>query len=387
MIIVFFITFVVILILVRLYIVYQEQIKFFLSGLDKGFKVSEIYLLFSLARQTDLTEPSALFYSEASLNKAIAKFVNECRADGSSNEPKNQKFISKLYEYRTKLDIEKENKKVLDSTRYLDKGQRLRIILKGRGVYTSEIVNNGTEMVIKLPVKKGKLIFDGKEWVGKSVSVYLWRKGDAGYVFDTTVTNSGVFNGQNVIYLAQTSSLERAQKRKSIRSQCQIYAQLYFLDPDAIDFDYVEVEKGFKCLLEDISEDGALIRIGGMGKPNVQIKIQFEINGTVIVMFGIIRSVEYNQQSNQSRLHFECLHMAKDMRNEVLSYVYTILPEDKKEVLEAISQTEEDQIEDEKKKEGPQVTNEENGVFHNEEHVPIEESVVLPEESSPDFDV
>ncbi len=383
MFIVFLVTILIVLALVRLYVVFRDQIRFFLTGVDKGFKLNEILLLFKLAKDTELEEPSALYFSENSLNKAISKIVNECRNQGTENLPKNQKFISKLYDYRTKLDIGKENRKNLDSTKYLDNGQRLRIILKGKGVYTSEIVNNGTEMVIKLPVKKGKIMFDGKEWVGKDVSVYLWRKGDAGYVFDTKVTNCGIFNGQSVIYLSQTRELERAQKRKSIRSQCQIYAQLYFLDPDAIDFDFIEVENGFKCLLEDISEDGAMIRIGGMGKPNIQIKIQFEINGRLIVMFGIIRSVEYNQKANQSRLHFECLHLAKDMRNEILSYVYTILPEEKKEVLEAISQTEEDQIEDEGEPEEAEIAQpvtkpEENG-FENEDS-----SELLGTESVPD---
>lgn len=343
---VFLTTIVLLLIIVRLCIVFQNQLKFYLTGQEKGFKLDEIRLLWKLAKATDLEEPSSLYFSEKSLSKAISQIINDYRNKGIENLEKNQKFISKLYEYRTKIDIEKENKKGLDSTKYLDQGQRLRLILKGKGVYTSEIVNNGHEIVIKVPVQKGKLIFDGKEWIGKHISVYLWRKSDAGYVFDTYVTNSGVFNGQSVIYLAHTNELERAQKRRSIRSQCQIYAQLYFLDPTSIDFDYIETEKGYKCLLEDISEDGAMIRIGGMGKPNIQIKIQFELQNVLIVMFGIIRSVEFNNNTNQSRLHFECLHVKKEMKNIILNYVYNVLPDDKKEVLEALSQTEEDEKED-----------------------------------------
>ena len=39
-------------------------------------------------------------------------------------------------------------------------------------------------------------------------------------------------------------------------------------------------------------------------------------------MFGVVRTVEYNEATNQSLLHFECIHLDPTMRNEVLSFVY-----------------------------------------------------------------
>ena len=59
-------------------------------------------------------------------------------------------------------------------------------------------------------------------------------------------------------------------------------------------------------------------------------------------MHGIIRTVDFNESENQSLLHFECIHIEQGMKNEVLRYVYNILPEREKEVLEAISQTDDD---------------------------------------------
>ena len=62
-------------------------------------------------------------------------------------------------------------------------------------------------------------------------------------------------------------------------------------------------------------------------------------------MFGVIRAVEYNEKLNQSRLHFECTHIDTVMKNEVLSFVYNMLPEREKEVYEAMKMTDEDETE------------------------------------------
>lgn len=343
---VLFITVVCIFLFIRLLVVFQLPIQFYMQGQDKGFKFSEIVLLWKLAKEAEIEEPLTLYVSVPTLNMAISKIVMDSKTNGTESLESTQNFIAKLYEYRTKIDLDHENKKGLESTKYLEKGQRVRIILKGKGVFASEILSVGHELIIRVPLQKNVPVIPGNDWVTHDISVYLWRKGDAGYVFDTRVTNAGVYQGQNVIYLAHTNQLERAQKRKSIRAACQIYAQLYFLTEEIPDYDAVEISDGYKCLLEDISEDGAMIRIGGKGKQNIKIKLQFDIDDRLIIMFGIVRAVEYNQQENQSRLHFECLHIEKEMKNKILEYIYRDLSEEKKDELTALAEVEQEGIDE-----------------------------------------
>ncbi len=354
-----FVTAISIFLFIRLLILFQVQIQFMMTGQDKGFKFNEILLLWKLAKEAEIEEPLTLFVSVPTLNMAISKIVMESKTNGTESLASTQNFIAKLYEYRTKIDLDHENKKGLESTKYLEKGQRLRIILKGKGVFVSEILSVGYELIIKLPLQKNVRLVEPKQWVMKDVSVYLWRKGDASYVFDTRVTNAGIFQGQNVLYLAHTNQLERAQKRKSVRASCEIYAQLYFIEDEEPDFDVVEIDDGYKCLLEDISEDGAMIRIGGKGKQNIRIKLQFEIDNKLIIMFGIVRAVEFNAESNQSRLHFECLHIEKEMKNTILSFIYRDLSEEKKNELQAITEREEESAEAENTQAQEKVTDEE----------------------------
>ncbi|MDE6718288.1 MAG: PilZ domain-containing protein, partial [Treponemataceae bacterium] len=128
----------------------------------------------------------------------------------------------------------------------------------------------------------------------------------------------------------QSEDITRMQKRRSIRTECNINAQFYLIKETVTDFLRIETAPGYKCLIEDISSDGALIRVGGKGVPNIQMKLQFEIDDTLIVMYGAVRSVEFNQASNQSRLHIECTHLEPSMRNAILTFVYKVIPEEQK---------------------------------------------------------
>ena len=324
-----------------IYTTFKSRINFFITGLDSGFSFSEIMLLWNAAELCNLEQPTSLYFSMASLTKCMTQIANMTSADGSQ---KNQLLMSKLFNYRTKIQNEADDKKGMTTTHSLDKGQTLRIIWPGKGVFTSEIVGNGNQIVINIPRQKNLIPYTGDEWVGKVISVYLWRKGDARYVFDTTVTQSGLYLGKSALFIKHSANLTRTQKRKSVRVKCQIYGMLYIIKKDTIDVNAIETQNGYRCLIEDISESGALIRIGGKGAQNVRIKLQYNLQNKLILMVGIVRTVEYNEEQNQSLLHFECTHIETSMRNEILKFVYNMMPQDEKEVLEALEQTETDEI-------------------------------------------
>ena len=322
------------------YTAFKPRINFFITGLDSGFSFSEISLLWTAAELCNLEQPTALFYSLPALTKCMTQISNMTSAD---NSDKNQLIMTKLFNYRTKIQNEADDKKGMTTTHSLDKGQTLRIILPGKGVFASEIVGNGNFLVINVPRQKNLIPYTGEDWVGKVISVYLWRKGDARYVFDTTVTQSGLFLGKSALFLKHSSNLVRTQKRKAVRVKCEIYGMLYIIKKDKVDINAIETQNGFRCLIQDISESGALIRIGGKGVQNVKIKLQFNVHNKLILMVGIVRTVEYNEEQNQSLLHFECTHIETAMRNEILKFVYNMMPENEKEVLEALEQTEDDE--------------------------------------------
>ncbi len=331
-----------IIVIVRLAIIFKDKISFFAEGNDKGFKFSESRALWRLAKEVGIEHPEELYHSLELVNQAISKFLTEIQNEGTETVGKNQDFLSKLYAYRTRISLEHENKKGLISTKYLAKGQKLRIVLPSKGLFASDVIGNGDELFIRIPKSKENPSIPDSDWVGQEISVYLWRKGDAGYVFDSFVFGTGLSVGVPVLKIRHSSNLLRTQKRKSIRVQCQIDAQLYFISGDDIDFQKIETEGGFRCVVEDLSEDGALIRVGGHGEKDIRIKLQFNLDDRLVCMFGVVRAVEFNKSLNQSRLHFECAHIEEPMRLQVLSFVYNILPEKQKAEVDALNQLEEE---------------------------------------------
>ncbi len=332
----------VLAILAGIYSVSKQKIDFYITGLDSKFSYADLNLLWKVSQICELEQPTALFWSMQALTKCMAHITSQAAKSGTENDPKMQSLITKLFDYRTKLQNETDDKKGLESTLYLDKGQRLRIILPGEGVFTSQIMNNGKEIIISVPRKNNMIPITAEQWVGKVISVYLWRKGDARYVFDTRVINHGLFLGESSISIQHSNNLMRTQKRKSVRSKCQIQANLYVVTANSANNSSVETQEGYKCIIEDISESGALVHIAGKGQPNIQIKLQFNIQNKLVIMLGIIRTVEYNSDLNESLLHFECLKIEPAMKNEILGFVYNTLPSEEREVYEALSMTDED---------------------------------------------
>ncbi len=333
---------IVLLIIVRILLNFSDKIKFISKGLDSGFKLSQINLLWKLAKTSGLEDPSSLFLSVYALNKSIAYVLSRAKANHTENSKETQEFLTKLYQYRTEVELEPSQKGGLKSSKGISVGQKLRIVVKGQGIFSSTVLGNGRNLTISLPLKNNLIVIGAEDWVGKQVSVYLWRVNDANYIFDTFVKESGVYNSKVVLNLEHTDNLIRAQKRKSVRCQCKIPARLYVVKSETEDLSAPESSEGLRCIIEDISEGGAFIRIGGKAQKNMQIKLQFTIDESLIVMHGFIKGVEYLENQNQSRLHFEAEEVDPRMKNSILTYVYNVLPQDEKEVLEATTLAQKD---------------------------------------------
>lgn len=317
------------------YFTHKPLVSFYIEGLNQGFTFGDLWALWGAAEECGIEEPISLFISLASLSRCIAQIKDKSELEGAG---KLQNLLTHLYDFRTKIEKDADKSKGLDSTTSLAIGQKLQVIFPGRGVYSSVIINNTNNMLIALPTKDGNIVINSADWVGQTVNVYLWRTGDAQYVFDTTVLSTAMSVGKPCLYLEHTNKLFRTQKRNAVRAKCHINAQLYILNEDDVDYNKVEARQGFRCILEDISATGALVKIGGEGKEGIKLRIQFDINEKLIVMFGVVRSVQYDNGINMSKLHFQCIHIDEAMKNEVLSYVYNILPINEKERVTAMNE-------------------------------------------------
>jgi c-di-GMP-binding flagellar brake protein YcgR len=306
-------------------------IQFFAKGKDSGFSFKELELLRRLAVKNNLEDPTALFWSQNQLDGCIRTLVRNMREAGDDADMGNQDFLSKLYDYRKKIVMDTPRVKWgISNSRQVSEGQALRILVAGTGVFKSQIVKNTAQYItISRPVSAK--VNPSLSWKGLKISVYFWRQDDAGYVFDSEVIDEVFSERISSLKIAHSDSLFRTQKRKSIRVKLHKPAFLYLMGPGE-EPGRVESTPGAKCFLEDLSDTGCAVTIGGKADSGLRIKVQFALNNRPVCMSGTVRSVDYKEDFNRSVLHVEADTLPISVRNRILGEVFGLMSDDDEEL-------------------------------------------------------
>jgi c-di-GMP-binding flagellar brake protein YcgR len=209
------------------------------------------------------------------------------------------------------------------SSRQVGAGQRLRVLVHGIGVFGATVIdNNARYLVVSYPL--GQRLPKDWVWKGKKVSIYFWRREDAGYVFDSYVIDDLRIRNVPVLQVSHSEALLRTQKRKSVRARSKIPAYLYLLKRIEGAYEKPERVPGLRAMVQDLSEDGAAVAIGGKAKVGLQVKLQFGLDERSVVMSGTVRSVDFDAEANRSVLHVEAVTPSPRMRNAIRAFVYNI---------------------------------------------------------------
>ena len=307
-------------------------VQFLARGREAGFSFKEIEMLRHLASECDLESPNTLFESQSHLDKCIRSMVRSIKMSGESAEQGTQDFLTKLYDYRQKVEINKPHTSYsITNSRKISEGQVLRVLVAGTGVFKSQIVKNSSQyMTITRPtnVKNASSML----WIGTKISVYFWREEDAGYVFDSEVIDEVFSMGIPSLKITHGDSLFRTQKRRSVRTKMHKAAFLYLV-PSNEPPHKLEIDPGLKCFIEDISDTGCAVTVGGRADAGLRVKVQFALDNAAICMTGTVRSINYRGEANRSVLHIEAESLPNETRNHILAEVFNMLPEDDEDEL------------------------------------------------------
>jgi c-di-GMP-binding flagellar brake protein YcgR len=307
-------------------------IQFFARGKEAGFSFKEVELLRRLASRCNIDDPCSLFSSQEQLDICIRSMVRGIRMSGESEEQGTQDFLSKLYDYRKKIEMNKPAYKTgITNSRQISEGQKLRILVPGTGVFRSEVVKiTSSYLTISRPVNNK--ITGSMAWNGMGLSVYFWRADDAGYVFDTEVFDEVFSKGISSLKIEHSDSLFRTQKRRSVRIRLHKAAFLYLAKDDDVP-GRIETMPGLKCILEDLSDTGCALITGGQASVGLRVKVQFALDNIPICMLGTVRSVDFKEEANRSIIHIEAETLPLEMRNHILGEIFGLLPEEDEDEL------------------------------------------------------
>lgn len=301
-------------------------IQFFAKGKDAGFSIKEIDLLRRVAVRSEIEDPTSLFWSVKQLDLCIKGVIRRARLTGDENSLQTQDFLAKLYEYRKKIEFDQPRyRKGITSSRSIGETQRLKVLIDGAGAFDTQVVRN-SDRFITISKPTSSRLPDSFQWKGRRMAVYFWRRDDAGYVFDTYVLDEVPASSGALLQLSHSDSLFRAQKRRSVRAKIRLSAYLY-LPKDELYPELVEGEPGMRCVIEDLSEDGCALTVGGKAIPGLKVKVQFAVGGDTVAMSGVVKSADYDEESNRSLLHIEALPLSIATRNKILSEVFGVNPD------------------------------------------------------------
>lgn len=326
---------VVILLLVTLTLLLRGErrfspLEYYARGKEVGFTMREAKAILDMSRSAGIPDPTAPLWSIRELDACIKAFDRRFRAEGKDRDRSTLQFMEKIYEFRKRLEFDQPKYKAgITSSRFIRANQRIRVLVQGVGVYSSTVIDsNERYLVVSYPV--GARVPPGFQWKGARISVYFWRQEDAGYVFDTYVLEDLRIRDIPVLQLGHSESLLRTQKRKSLRVRSRMPAYLYLLKRLEGAYEKPERVPGLKCVVQDLSEDGVSVLIGGKAKVGLLVKAQFYVGDDQIVMSGTVRGAEYDVEKSQSLLHVEAMQPSPRMRNLIRSHVYNVGPDAKR---------------------------------------------------------
>jgi len=306
--------------------------QFFAKGKEAGFTLKDMEQLRRLVANCKIKDPVGVFKSQKQFETIIRSMVNAVRLSGELDDPGTQLFLSKLFDYFKKIEMEASESKVrITNTRQITEGQLLRILVPGTGVFKSEVIKNfGNYLTIARPVNSKSAA--SMQWHGHKISVYFWREDDAGYVFDTEVIDEVFSKGIASLKIDHNESLFRTQKRKSTRVKFRKPAFLYLIN-DIDNPHKLEKSAGLRCMLEDISDTGCAIKVMGQASSGMRLKVQFSLDKVPICIPATVRSIGYNEETNMSSVHMEADPLPIAVRNHILCEVFNMLPEDDEDEL------------------------------------------------------
>ena len=306
--------------------------SFFVKGKEAGFSNQELEMLNQFASKSNIEDKSSIFSSQTQLDICIRSIISSMKMSGGGNDHETQNFLTKLYDFRKAIEFNKpSNKHGISNSRQINEGQILKILVGGVGVFKSQVVKNTYQyMTISRPVNtKNTAAFS---WEGSKISVYFWKEDDAGYVFDSNVTDEVFSLGISSLKINHSEALFRTQKRSSIRIKLNKPAFLYLAEDRELSY-VLETNPGLVCFIDDISDTGCAVIVNGKADSGLRVKIQFSLDNAPVCMTGIVRSTNYNEKKEQSVLRIEAENLPNIMRNRILGEVFGVSPEDDDEDL------------------------------------------------------
>lgn len=304
---------------------FREAVAFRMTGMDRGFRWSQLGAMLRLARITGLRHPGGLLGSVQYLDSWLTRLFGDPWRPILDAHEDLQDLVLRLLEYR--MDLERNRprrRKGMDSTRTVQPGQVMKVILPDNLLLMARVQDVARDR-LRLQVFAGRIPV-GFTFRDKPADVWYWRSDDAMYQFATRIMEEPEKNQLHpLLSVRHSDNLVRRQKRAFLRARVHRNALIMpWADPQNVEGPWVYGE-GYPCLLLDISESGAAIAVRGTVRIGTFVRLCLEVPGRDLILAGWIKSVDPKPRHGASLLHMEAAPPSPWMRACIMAYVLGIL--------------------------------------------------------------
>lgn len=292
--------------------------EFIVKGKEAGLNPKEIKLLKKAADLLCLSKPLTLLGSVNNIDDAIGQ-INKLLQKSNFKDLEIVDLLEELYDFRKNIELKKIDRRALiTSSREIDLDQNIKITVGNlKSPITATIIENDPKYLI-INLLHETTVKPGLNWMGP-INIYFWKKNDAGYFFETVVSEC---LGNKKWKIAHSDTLIRSQKRADVRIDIELNGYVYILD-DIIKRNSNPMGfTGMFVQIKNISEGGIAFYINGIIKDGVSLKIEFDLNGKIIVFCGLVKESIHNTSNNISFIRMKIIDPVFEMISEIKTFLY-----------------------------------------------------------------
>ena len=299
----------------------STRLDFYSTGMDSGFVLPEINLMWAAAKRISLVTPSRIFGSLSELDKIIREMSCKENISPGSGTSSESVLLKKLLKYRNKLELDKSrNRSGIKSTRTIAVGHKLYIRIETGAIYTSEVIENEPEhLTIRIP--SGESLPPDFSWRTRTLNIYLWREDDAGYFFQSHIIQDYYDLKKLHFRIHHSDKVLRRQRRESLRRIVSIRAGFHVMDDSHDANQLAGKEQGRVCFIENLSTGGARIRTRERLKKQQVIKLELKLRKEYLVIPGVILRCRQSKDNSEYISNIEFLSYHKDNAIDILWYI------------------------------------------------------------------
>jgi len=291
----------------------------------RNLSKNETEILKRLVVTYGLTKPALIFTSTNILDTCIQRAIRRISMQEIKGESKDD-IINMYYRLRNKI-VQNRGLKSISTTRDIQLGTKLRVQVQNYGNFMTSVNRNEPDYLgISIPVMApGKVV----PWNRKKVKCSFWKENDAGYVFETRVSDVLINDETQSICLKHTDRIKRVQKRQYPRKNIRLpvlFSRLRVMEEGGKKKAVVERKDSHWGTIVDISVGGVSVETVVPYDKDNYLRMEFEIREDYkVVAIGKVRRIERNPIRKNWIMHIQFTKIDKKHRNEIFAILYNYL--------------------------------------------------------------